>query len=600
MTADRRAYQFGAFVLDPRERQLLRQGVEVRLRPRAFETLSLLVRRHGHVVTKNELMDHVWTETNVSPAVLTHCIAEIRQALGDDARCPAFVKTVSLTGYRFVADVSTVDRGEETGSTETGCAPAAGTRAAPATAIAVLPFTNLSGDPETECLCDGLSEELINALTTVPPLRVVAHSSAFSFKGRDVDARDIGRQLKVGSILEGSVRKSGDRLRISVQLIDAAEGYHVWSEQYDRRLEDVFAIQDDISTAILERVKGAFAEPAAAVPLVRRLTPNMEAYQLYLKGRGFWHRRYQGFLHRAIECFQQAIELDRAFALAYAGLADSFSTLGIWAFASPASVFPRATELADRALEIDDHLAEAHASRALIRMFYDWEWDAAGDGMARAVDLNPGNALIRLWNGHYYSLVGRWEESIGEVLRAQDLDPLSPITNANVGWTFSQGHDHERAISELHNVLAVEPMNAVALFYLGYAYAETRRYADALATLHKAVVAAGGMMPWAREFIAWVHAMTGDPTTAETILHESLGRMREAYVPSSAIALIHLGLGDRDAMFEWLAKAVEERDPLMPWMKFLSCFDTVRDDRRFRALLHTVGLDSCGSPVEGA
>jgi TolB-like protein/Flp pilus assembly protein TadD len=582
MSTDLQIYRFGEFGLNAAERQVLRGAVEVRLRPKAFETLLCLVQRHGHVVRKDELLDQVWGGTHVSEAVLTHCIAEVRRALEDDARRPRYVKTVSLAGYKFIAEVVVV--GSRTRAAERS--PAAG--GAPPSAIAVLSFANLSGDPENEYFCDGLSEDLINGLSKVRGLRVVARSSSFSFKGRDIDAREIGRLLNVGSIVEGSVRKAGDRLRISAQLVDANEGYHVWSEQYDRRLEDVFAVQDEISLAILSRVTGA-VRGEASPPLAKRSTPNMDAYRLYLKGRGFWHRRFNGCLQMAMACFQRAIEKDPTFALAYTGLADSYSTLGIWAFARPATVFPQAAALARQALEIDPTLAEAHASQGLIKTFHDWDWNAAGMELSRAVDLNPGCALIRLWNGHFFSIVGRWDEAIAEVQQAQDLDPLSPIVVANVGWTFSLARQQDRAIEELRKVLAMDPGNGIAHFYLGYAYAENRRYADALESFRTAIEATGGM-PWAAEFIGWVHALMGDHGAARAILHESQARMKTSYIPSSAIALIYLGLGDDAAVFDWLAKSVDERDPLMPWMKSVPCFDRLRSDPRFRALLRRIGL----------
>ena len=244
---DTRTYRFGEFILETADRQLLRKGNAVVLRPKAFETLLLLVSRHGHLVPKDDLLNGVWADTNVSEAVLTHCITEVRQALDDDPHKPRYLKTIPRIGYKFIAQVETI--AAPAGDPDAAATPG------PATAIAVLPFANMSGDPENEYFCDGLSEELINGLTKIGALRVVAHSSSFAFKGRDADVREIGRQLHVGSIVEGSVRKAGDRLRISAQLINAADGYHTWCEQYDRQLQDVFAIQDEISAAILGQLK---------------------------------------------------------------------------------------------------------------------------------------------------------------------------------------------------------------------------------------------------------------------------------------------------------------------------------------------------------
>ena len=283
MPTEVRSYRFEAFTLNPAERQLLKGGAEVILRPKAFDTLVCLVRDHGHAVSRDSLLDAVWPETNVSEAVLTHCIAEVRQALSDDVRRPRFVKTMSRHGYKFIAPVQvsgTLEGAQVSGPPAPPGTPAA---APPAFSIVVLPFANMSPDPGNEFFCDGLSEELINGLTKVGGLQVVAHSSSFSLKGRDVDAREIGRQLNVGSILEGSVRQTGDRLRVSAQLIDAACGMHMWSEQYDCRLEDIFSVQDRISQAILSSLKVEFLGDARS-PLIRPSTANMDAYVLGLAG----------------------------------------------------------------------------------------------------------------------------------------------------------------------------------------------------------------------------------------------------------------------------------------------------------------------------
>jgi TolB-like protein len=265
-----RIYRFGDFTLDVGEQQLRRSDAVVFLRPRPFETLLYLVERHGHLVRKRELLDRVWAETNVTESVLSNAIAELRRALDDDVDKPRYISTVPRLGYRFIAETEEddpVSEGQRSASMQ----------AAPESAIVVLPFSNISADPENEHFCDGLSEELINGLTKVPSLRVVAHTSAFSFKGRDADVREIGRKLNVGSVLEGSVRKAGKRLRISVQLIDATNGYHLWSEQFDRRLEDVFAIQDEIARAILEKLRIGRSEEAPDARHAKPPTRDMEA-----------------------------------------------------------------------------------------------------------------------------------------------------------------------------------------------------------------------------------------------------------------------------------------------------------------------------------
>jgi TolB-like protein/Tfp pilus assembly protein PilF len=578
-----RTYRFGEYTLHAGDHRLLRKSAEVLLRPKAFDTLVYLVAHHGHTVGKDELFGAVWADTYVSDAVLTHCIAEIRQALQDDPRAPRFVRTLPKVGYAFVAGVEVDGPAVPAGPflTSVPARPLA-------SAIAVLPFANLSDDPGNEYFCDGLSEELINGLTKVPELRVVAHSSSFSFKGRDTDVREIGRQLGVGSVLEGSVRKSGDRLRISAQLIDTAGGFHVWCEQYDRTLHDVFALQDDISRSVLAALKMELFK-AARPPVIKPSTGSMEAYLLYLQGRSFWHRRFAGQLQKAMECFEKAIQKDPGFALAYAGLADSFATLGAWGFVPAHDAFPRAAALARQALELDPALAEAHASMAFVQMFYDWNWAATEQELARAIELNPGSALTHLWAAHFLSIVGRFDEAIAEVLHAQALDPFSSGLNANVGWTFYLARQHERAIDELDKVLARFPGNPMALLYLGFALGAAGRPAEAVPCFRDAAATPGGM-PWAAESMGWACALAGDAGEARRVLGESLARMKAAFVPSSAIANIHLGLGDDDALCDWLGRCVEERDALLPWLGVMPAFDRVRPDPRFQAVLKRIGL----------
>jgi TolB-like protein/Flp pilus assembly protein TadD len=587
MPTDVRTYRFGEFSLNPGQRLLSRDGIEIVLRPKAFDTLLCLVQRAGQVVPKDDLLDVVWSETSVSEAVLTHCIAEVRQALSDDVRDPRFVRTLSRHGYKFIALVQHEEGAAASagaGSTPTGTEGSG----APASAIVVLPFSNLSADPDTEYFCDGLSEELINALTKVGGLQVVAHSSSFSFKGRDIDAREIGRQLHVGTILEGSVRKAGDRVRISAQLIDAVRGYHLWSEQYDRRLEDIFAIQDEITRSILASLD-VDAIRGGGPPLVRARTENMGAYELYLRGRAFWHQRWAGCLQKAMDCFGQAIAADPGFAPAYTGLADSLSTLGIWGFSPGRQVFPKAIALAETARSLDDGLAEAHASRALIRLFWDWDWAGAEQGFLRALSLNPGCALIHLWYGHYLSIVGRMDEAVSAVTRAQALDPLSPLCSANVGWTYSLARRVGRAIDVLRGVVAREPKNGIALFYLGYALIDAGRHAEAVDVLQKAREATDGM-PWSVEGIGLALGRAGKHEQARALLAETVAREAASHVPASGLAIVHLGLGHTEAVLDCLERAVEERDVLLPWLKFMPAFDRLHGHPRFDAILARLGL----------
>jgi tetratricopeptide (TPR) repeat protein len=354
-------------------------------------------------------------------------------------------------------------------------------------------------------------------------------------------------------------------------------------------MQDVFAIQDEIALAIVDKLKIKLLGDERAA-LTKRYTENLDAYHLYLKGRYFWHRRYEGFMQKAMECFEQAIAKDTLYALAYTGLADTYNSLGVWAFMAPGDVFPRARALAEKALEIDERLAEAHASSAFVSLFYDWDWVAAEHGFTRAIELNPGYALAHLWYAHHLSIVGRFDEAIAEVYQAQDLDPLSPIINANAGWTYHLAREYDREMEELRKTLDLDPHCGMAYFYMGFAYAQTGRYEEAIAAFQKAIDMTGGMS-WVAESLGYIYGLTGVRDKAEQILRESEALMKQRYVPSSALVFIYLGLGEHDKVFEWLDRAYNERDALLPWLKVMPEFDSVRSDPRFQDLLRRLGLN---------
>ena len=584
MPADVQRYRFEGFTLLPGERQLLKGGAEVVLRPKAFDTLLCLVEHHGHAVSKARLLDVVWPETNVSEAVLTHCVAEVRQALSDEVRRPRFVKTISRHGYKFIAGVAVESSGHSH-------AEAAAVRSStpPASAIVVLPFANISADPENEFLCDGLSEELINGLTKVSGLHVVAHSSSFSFKGRDIDAREIGRQLNVGTILEGSVRKTGDRLRVSAQLIDAARGYHLWCEQYDRRLEDIFAIQDEISQAIVTSLKVGFLKDGRA-PLITPPTASMDAYVLYLQGRAFWHQRYGGHLEQAMECFGQAIAKDPGLCLALRG-ARRF-TLD----ARHLGLHPRMRRLPEgRDAGRHGDGARQPACGAVRVAGLDPPVLGLGVGRGRAgvpacARAEPGlrarPGLVRPLSEH------RWQDGRGGRRDGAGADrstpclPCAPRTSA--GRSTWRTNRVARS-TNCSGVLARNPANGIALFYLGYALIEVGRYAEAIDALRKAHEVTRGM-PWSREGIGLAHGLAGQQEEARAILAEVRTTASTSYVPASAVALVLLGLGDEAGVLDCLERGVEERDVLLPWLGFLPCFDRLHQHPRFQAVIRRIGL----------
>jgi TolB-like protein/Tfp pilus assembly protein PilF len=429
--------------------------------------------------------------------------------------------------------------------------------------IAVLPFRDMSAQRDQEYLCDGMAEDIINGLTHLEGLQVVARTSAFSFRGRDIDIREIGRKLNVQSLLEGSIQKTGDRLRITAQLINVSDGYHIWSERYDRRLEDVFAIQDEISLNIVDRLKVRLMGEERA-KLVKRGTVNQEAYMLYLKGRYFWNRRYEGGLQKAIEHFQQAIEKDPGFALAYSGLADGFAMLGTYSFLPSKKAFTLAKNAALKALEIDGSLAEAITSLAYVRMFFDWDWPAAETGYKRAIDLDPYYASAHEWYGMLLAIVGRYDESMDEMSKARELDPLGLIINAMLGWAFQCVEQYDDIRKSMH--------------------------AEAIESLQKFVDMTGGSQS-AIGALGYSYASSGDSVKAHEILNRLNELSEKMHVSPFYTGLIHGALDEKDTAFEHLERAYMDREPFLILIKCWHLIDNLRSDERYSELLIKLGLD---------
>jgi serine/threonine protein kinase/lipoprotein NlpI len=455
--------------------------------------------------------------------------------------------------------------------------------------IAVLPFVDMSPDKNQEYFCDGMAEEIINALTQVEGLRVVARTSAFSFRGKEMDIREIGRKLNVEKVLEGSVRKAGNRLRITVQLVNVSDGYHLWSERYDREMEDVFTIQDEISLAIVDRLKVKLLKEEKA-KLVKRYTDDPEAYSLYLKGRYFWNRRYEGGLQKAVECFHQAIDKDPLYALAYAGIADCYNQFGLWSFLHPKEAYAKAKVACAKALEIDDTLAEAYASLGWIKTFYDWDWAEAEKAFKLALKLNPNYAVAHVFYGLYLGIMGNGVEAIAEEKKGVELDPLCLFMNAVLGFSLYGWREYDEAIEQLLKTLEMDPNFAVAHFFLGLSYAGKQRWKESIVSLQEFVNLWPGS-PVAVGYLGFAYGMSGQEDEALKMLDQLEELSKRRYVSSLYKALIYLGLGKKDQAFEYLDKAYDERESWMVSLKTVPFMDTLRSDPRYETLIKKMGLE---------
>ncbi len=458
--------------------------------------------------------------------------------------------------------------------------------------IAVLPFVDMSSQKDQEYFCDGIAEELINALTQLEGLHVVARTSAFFFKGKDVKIRDIGKELNVKTILEGSVRTAGNRVRITAQLVNVDDGYHLWSEKYDRDLEDIFAIQDEISETIVDKLKLKLLETEKR-ELRKRQTVDLEAYNLYLKGRWFWNKQTEEDLKKAIECFERSLEKDPNHAPSYAGLADCYSALPFYAAYQPEQALQKSTEAATKALHLDPDLAEAHVSLGRIMKNFEWDWEKAEKEFRRAIELNPGCASAHHWLANNFVCLTRFEEAIEEVTHALRLDPLSIAINEFSGFVYFFAGKSEQAIEALKRTLEMDAGSANAHVLLGLIYSRQSWYEEALSELEKARRISKGLDVLVEPRIAVTYARMGQTDKAQQALADLLERSKKEYVSPYFLADVEFSLGRFDRAFDFLEKAYERHDNWLQYLKADPKFEilNLRSDPRYIALLKKMGLD---------
>ncbi len=449
--------------------------------------------------------------------------------------------------------------------------------------IAVLPFTNMSADVENEYFCDGLAEDLLNSLSKIEGLKVAARTSAFSFKGKSVGISEIGEKLAVRTVLEGSVRKSGDRLRITAQLINAADGYHLWSERYDRQMDDIFAIQDEITGAIVDSLK------VKLLRLPDREPPNLDAYNEVLRGRQLLSKRGVEDLKKGLTYFERALEFDPNCAPALAGMADSYNLLGAgdYAVLQPSEAFPKAKDAATRALEIDPSLATAHTALGWATMNYDWDLAAAEQHYLRSISLNPNYATAHHWYAMLLAIQGDSDKAIAEIRIARDLDPLSPIVNADVAWVYYYAGRFDDAIEQCHKILEFEPDFSVAHWNLGQSLREKGMFDEAIAALERADELSGGNEVF-RATLAHALGRAGRRDEAVAILNEFLALSSSQFVAPHAMVLVYLGLGDNDKALEWFERTNEARSDYVVETLRNPVMDPIRSHPRVQEILRTI------------
>ena len=585
-------YEFGPFSLDTRERVLRREGSPLQLKPKVYETLLALVSRSGHIVDKEELMRQVWPDVVVEENNLTGNIFSLRRAFAEYQ----YIETVPRRGYRFTADVKLVkiedvkltDRsGAET---EVVIKETASTKRGPIDSLAVLPFINASADPEAEYLSDGITESIINNLSQLSGLRVAARSTVFRYKGRESNPQEVGQELSVGAVLLGRVLQFGERLIIRTELVDVLSGYQLWGEQYNRDLIDIFTVQEEIAREISETLRLKLRVEELRL-LAKRSTESTAAYHAYLKGRYYWNKRTGDALRKAIQYFQEAIDTDPVYALAYAGLADCYTTLGWWRVLPPAESFPKATAAAVKALEIDQTLAEAHTSLAHVRLHYDWDATEAERGFNRAIESNPNYATAHHWRAEYFAATGRLDKAVDADKRALELEPLSLIINSGMGQFLYWARRYDEAIAQIKKALEMDPHFTAAHFFIGLAYLQMEMYEKAIAEFQQAVTLSGDNS-FMIASLARAYAASGKQSEAQKIIETLTDKAKREYVSPLDVALVYAVMGAKDQAFEWLEKAYKERSAWLVFIGIEPGLDPLRSDSRFTELLRRIGLET--------
>jgi len=588
------SYKFGPFHLDVGERLLLRQGKVVPLTQKAFETLLALVRQSGHLLEKDELMKAVWADTFVEESNLSQTIFLLRKALGQNDGNQKYIETVPRRGYRFIAPVTEprVPRAERADKKQarkprSSKKPAARVRDKVVNSLAVLPLVNESSDENAEYLSDGITETIINSLSQLPQLHVMAHSTVLRYKGREVDPQEVGRELSVRAVLTGRVLHLGGRLIIRTELVDVANGWQLWGEQYDRPPSDILEVQEEIAQNISDKLKLKLTRDEKK-RLARRYTENTEAYHLYLRGRYFLNKYYEESVLKGIECFRAAIAVDKDYALAYAGLSDSYYRLGNMSL-PPGEAMPMAKEAALKAVELDDNLAEAHSSLGLIKLYYDYDLTGAEREYKRALELNKFFSLTHLRYGSLLMYAKSFAQGMAELRLALELDPLSLRIIVTIGTClFLMGRDEE-ALAQYQKALDLEQNHYPADFCMGVVYARQGRYEEALAKFGKVRrTVKEAYLPLA--FEGYIFAVSGRRREAIKVAKQLEEAAKHAYVTYYGIAVVYAGLGEKERAIEWLEKTYEQHGDWMIWLNVAPEFDDLRADPRFIDLIKRIGF----------
>src|SRR5712692_796566 len=630
--------RFGTYEVSLRSGEVRKAGVKIRVQQQPMKLLEILLERPGEVVTREELRSRVWADESFGDfdQAVNIAIAKLRSALGDSAENPRYIETLPKRGYRFIAEVSVVAADDRTKRPESAAGDKPGTESglqlqgagstvapkrrqwptrrvivaltlvlslpilavwlirsrgrAPTgiRSLAVLPLDNLSGDASQNYFADGMTDELITELAQISALRVISRTSVMAYKHARKPLPQIARELNVDAVVEGTVLRSGDQVRITAQLIEASTDKHLWSQSYEGELRDTLALQNKVARAIADQIR-INLNPQEQTALKKVKVVNPQAYESYLKGRYFWNKRTADGLKVALAYFNQSIDEDPKYAPAYSGLADTYALLADWEYGvmTPKEALPKAKAAAIKALELDSALGEAHNSLAFCLDVFDWDLDSAGKQFRQAIELNPGYATAHHWYASHLILLGRYDEAIAEMRKAENLDPLSLIIDADLAETLVIAHSFDESIRQSRKTIEMDPNFALAHNQLGQAYLQKHMKDEAVTELQKAVQLSGDNATCIAN-LARAYVASGKRSEAVKLLNDLKKGSNPGYSHASEIAVIYAALGDTDQAINWLEKGYEER--FNPGVLLRPGFDPLRSDPRFEDLVRRIGL----------
>jgi TolB-like protein/DNA-binding winged helix-turn-helix (wHTH) protein/Flp pilus assembly protein TadD len=626
---------FGPFEIDPRAAELRKHGVRIKLQAQPFRVLEMLLEHPGDLVTREELKARLWPADSFGDFDhgINKAINKLRDALNDSAPNPRYIETVARRGYRFIADVTANDKAPSHVEVTADLPQSNPQAVSPSLAVdlprprsrvlhrlivaglllivaillilsrslwmkssheirslAVLPLESLSNDVSQDYFADGMTDELITDLGQISALRVISRTSVMPYKRMRKPLPQIARELNVDAIVEGTVLRSGEQVRITAQLIRAATDEHLWSQSYEGDLRQTLQLQDQVARSIVDQIRVKIT-PHEQMVLNGATGINPDAHDAYLKGRYFWNKRTAAGLQKATAYFTEATKIDPKYAQAYSGLADSYALLGDWEYGvlNPKEAFPKAKAAAAKALALNGDLGEAHASLALCLKSFDWDWKSAEMELRRALELNPNYASAHQWYGWLLMILTRNNDGISELKKAEALDPLSLIISADIADAFLIDHRHTAAVQQSWRTIEMDPTFAMAHFQLGQALIATGQYDGAIKELQQAIELSR-RNPICTSYLGYVYAVTGRKADARKILAELENDSGQAYRTAADIALVHIGLNERDQAFAWLEKAYENR--FNPSILMRPAFDSLRSDPRFQSLLRRLALPS--------